>query len=303
MADNVDNLELRLKRRVAEFLQAKGHRQALHPTLGEIFKRGWGGCIFGGTLRDLALFGMRRDPHDLDIVVSRLTPELESYLRPHITKRTRFGGVQACIGHWDLDIWALHDTWAFRERLIGPAAFQDLPKTTFLNVQAVAVQVLPSGQLGRVFESGFFQSICDRTIDINFEANPFPRFCALNALTTAYKLDFALAPRLVDYVLRHVGHSDLSDLCDYQSRRYGRVVFGYDRLRGWIELLAEEHRKDPSSVIHLPRPATIQRQFPWSMEASMLAQEPFGDDREEWIPDVASDDASPVSSRSNRLFE
>jgi len=303
MADNVDNLQSQLKRRISLFLEAKAHREALHPTLKEVFRRGSGGCIFGGTLRDLMLFGMKRDPHDLDIVVSQLTPDLESYLHPHITKRTRFGGLQACIGHWDLDIWALHETWAFRERLIEPAGLRDLPKTTFLNVQAVAVHVLPSGRVGQVFENGFFRSICHKTIDINFEANPFPRFCAMNALMTAYKLDFVLAPRLVEYILRHVGHSDLSDLCDYQSRRYGRVVFGCERLQGWIELLADGHQEDPAAAIRLPRSATIQRQLPWSLDLPMLTQEPADDDQNAWLSNLALDDLSPISIRPRCLFD
>jgi hypothetical protein len=267
MAENSNvNMKAVLRRRVAEFLAAEAaHRNPLKPLLQAIGRLGETAFLFGGTLRDLMLRGLGHDPHDVDIVVAKLTPDLLSYLGPHIRRRTRFGGLEVSIGHWDLDIWELSDTWAFRERLVAGGGFGDLPKTTFLNVQAVAAEVPSSqGATVRLAEHGFFRAIRQRTVDINFEENPFPGHCLLTALTTAYSLGFALSPRLIRYVLHYGNKVDMQELCLCQARRYGRILYGQDVLQAWIAHLARHHRETPSLPIPLPRPRVLQHSLPWS---------------------------------------
>jgi hypothetical protein len=259
-----------LQKRVGSFLACQApHRQPLRPLLEEICRRGRSAYLFGGTLRDLMLYGPSADPRDLDIVVGEMTPDLDSYLEPHLTKRTRFGGLQVSCGHWDLDIWALSQTWAFRQGHIAPDTFDDLPRTTFLNVQAVAVEAGdPCGRPRRVIEHGFFRSIVERTLDVNFEENPFPAHCVLSALITAYRLDFAIAPRLIRYVLHYAGQIDLDELCAFQAQRYGRVLYGRDTLAGWIAHLSASRRETLSVSARLPRARADQGVFPWAPQAA-----------------------------------
>jgi hypothetical protein len=258
------NLKAVLQRRAAEFIAAEAaHRSPLKPLLQEIGRLGQTAFLFGGALRDLMLRGLGHDPHDVDIVVGKLTPDLLSYLGPHVRRRTRFGGLEVSIGHWDLDIWELSDTWAFREGLVPGGSFGDLPKTTFLNVQAIAAEVPSSrGATVRLAEHGFFRAIRHRTVDINFEDNPFPSRCVLSALTTAYSLDFALAPKLIQYVLHYGAKVDLEELCLYQARRHGRCLYGRDVLQAWITHLAKSRREAPSMPVALPRHRFQQHTLP-----------------------------------------
>jgi len=190
---SVANLSRQLRRRAVGFVSAKSPgREPLARALRKIRRLGNGAVLFGGALRDLMLHGPGHIPRDVDIVVAELTPDLLAYLRPYIRRRTRFGGIEACIGGWDLDLWALSDTWAFRQGLAPCGGFRDLPKTTFLNVQAVVAEIPPAGrQSAGLVEHGFFRAIRQRVLDINLESNPFPARCALAALTTAHRLGFA----------------------------------------------------------------------------------------------------------------
>ena len=262
MADmRVDNLKELLQKRVSEFLSFRTKRRGpLRPVFRKITSSGITAYFFGGVLRDLMLHGPKKDPRDLDIVVSELTPELDSYLKPRLRKRTRFGGLEVSVGQWDLDIWDLASTWAFRERIVAPESFEDLPKTTFLDVQAIVVEVNPNPRRSRrLAENGFFRAVLHRTVDINLEDNPFPGRCVLSALTTAFTLDFALAPRLIRYVLHHGKALDLEQICSYQSSKTGEVPFGRDILSGWLKHLASCHRVDASAGVRLPRPAVTCR--------------------------------------------
>jgi len=266
-----DNLRAVLRKRISDFLGSEtAHRRHLKPLLHEIRRRGRRAYLFGGTLRDLMLHGLGKSPRDLDIVVAELRPDLYAYLQPNIRRQTRFGGIEVTIGHWDLDIWQLSSTWAFREGLIQADSFQELPRTTFLNVQAVAVEIGPSPKKpGRIVEHGFFQAVANRTIDINLQHNPFPGCCLLSALATAYKLDFAISPRLIRYIIHHGSKVDFQALCDYQARRYGRVMYGRDLLRSWIAHLRDRHREEPDVAARLPKLRGVQHTLPWTCALEM----------------------------------
>ena len=61
-----------------------------------------------------------------------------------------------------------------------------MPKTTFLNVEAVAVELNPRPTRSRkLYESGFFEGVATETIEINLEENPFPDLCVARSLLTA----------------------------------------------------------------------------------------------------------------------
>ncbi len=249
-----DSLEPLLRRRVSDFLTSRAaHRASLRPFLHQVSKLSRSAFLFGGTLRDLMLFGLRTDPRDVDVVVLKLSSDLRSFLEPHVRRNTRFGGVEVSLGHWDVDLWELSSTWAFRAGLVKAEGYGDLPKTTFLDVQAIAVEVTSRpGHARRIFEHGFFKAVRQRTADINLEENPYPARCVLSALATAHKLGFSMAPKLVRYVLHHGAQIDLHELCGYQLQQLGHVPFNVDTLRTWMNHLASCHRCCPSVPVRLP---------------------------------------------------
>ena len=260
MAENsIANLKRLLQRRTASFLAASnGHRSPLKPLIEKVARLGRGASLFGGTLRDIMHGGPRACPRDVDVVVAEMTPELLSYLEPHLRRRTRFGGVEVSLGGWDLDIWQLSETWAFREDMVCGKSFNDLPRTTFLNVQAVVAEIPSStGAEIRLSEHGFFRAIRQRVLDINFEENPFPEHCLLAALTAAHSMRFALSPKLASYVVHYGNKADLKELCLHQVRRYGRVLFSQDALYAWISHLASRRKESRIEPISLPPAPTI----------------------------------------------
>jgi len=261
-----ENPESILRKNVSKFLRSPtSHRAPLSPFLRKISKLGGAAFFFGGTLRDLMLFGLGKHPRDIDVVVLSLSNRLRSFLEPYIQKSTRFDGIEVELGHWDIDLWELSSTWAFRSGFFETEGFETLPKTTFLDVQAVAAKICSEpGSKGRIFEHGFFNAIHQKTIGINFEENPYPARCVLSALTTARKLNFSLSPGLVRYVLHHAARIDLKELCAHQQRQLGRVLFPVDTLHCWIKHLESSYRRYHSSCVKLPIKKTPgQNLLPW----------------------------------------
>jgi len=133
------NLELRIRELLAIHFDAGS---PIHHLLSPANLQKLPAFLFGGALRDLLVFGFL--PRDLDIVVrtselDRFTDEFIHYL----VRRTRFGGMHFLVDGWHLDVWPLRETWAFRTGLVRPCNFLTLPRTTFLNVEAVAAELNP----------------------------------------------------------------------------------------------------------------------------------------------------------------
>jgi hypothetical protein len=197
--------ESTLGRRFASFLAQKtAIRNGLTAVVSEARRLQLEGFVFGGVIRDILFKGPRAFPRDVDLVFERRSFErFQQEFRESIVHRNRFGGLYLRIGLVDFDVWPLDDTWAFKHCPEIGVGFERLPKTTFLSIDAIAVELQPKrGAARRVHESNFFHSISTKTIDLNLRANPFPALCILRSLVISHRLRFRLTDRLAEYILQ-----------------------------------------------------------------------------------------------------
>jgi hypothetical protein len=251
----IDTVERTLKRRLTRFLQSRAPgRRPLILALRELAMSGWEPILFGGFPRDLAILRGSVMPRDIDIVLGhgRLAEVLDPFA--HVVKRqTRFGGSQLAIDGWRFDLWPLEKTWAFREGLISPVDISTLPLTTFLTVEAIAVDLVPRPGTGRrVFEHKFFESLRERVVDINLEDNPYPALCVIRTLLVASKLDFAISGRLMRYIAHYAGETDIEPLLTAQSAHYGVVRRDSDQLHSWLKNIRGQVKRGRRTAYRLP---------------------------------------------------
>jgi len=248
-----------LREHVSRFLTRRSRlREPLIAALGRLMERDLPAVIFGGAARDLMVHGSGTEPRDVDIVVDRTSvAQLTEIFADFLVRRTRFGGLTLNIRGWTVDIWPLSDTWALREFRIGSGDFEALTRTTFLNVEAVIVDLMPIRNKGRrVFASGFFEGVQNRTLDINLKENPFPELCAIRTLVTASKLRFQLTERLAKYVLRQFAKTPLEQLVHIQLNHYGCARFDTDTIYRWSKVI--EAQIGTAAIIKLPVQEPIQ---------------------------------------------
>jgi hypothetical protein len=255
MPDEPSVIEKHLRHALGRFLGTRDNYALECGTfLRDVHRLGHGAYLFGGTLRDLALRNRGVFPRDLDVVVADLTPELLSFLEPNIVGKTRFGGLKLKTETWQVDIWALKDTWAFRENVGLAADFASLTKTTFLDIQAIAAEVVARpGKGRRFFSSGFYGALATKTIDLNFEDNPYPTLCVLSALLHANRFDYALGSKLVRYIIRYRRSCEMEELELAQRHHYGKVLYTRDTLHQWLDHIESEHRRSASEPLRIPR--------------------------------------------------
>jgi hypothetical protein len=228
--------------------------------------------FFGGTLRSLLVSRVfeRRPgrPRDIDIVVAGASLDtLREYFSKILARQTRFGGLHLRRREWQFDVWPVNGTWAFQRDAGLVPGFAALPSTTFLNLEAIAVDVWPGpGRRSRVIYSGddqFFDGIVSRTLEINREENPFPDLCVLRALVMAADLQFSIGARLAAYIVRHGEDITASHFDDLQEKHYGRLRVAGETLRRWVEGIVDLHREQDWMSIDLPS----TRQLPLWPEA------------------------------------
>jgi len=221
--------------------------------------KGWRPILFGGFLRDVMILGPKHWPRDIDVVVGlQTTEELERELVGAHPHRNRFGGLRCEIEKWNCDIWPLRMTWGFRQIPLEPTP-TNLPRTTFLNVEAIAAELAADGEIGQIYDGGFFEAASTRILDINFEENPYPLLAAVRAILTAQNLNFSIATRLSAYILRVAEtEKSLQPFTDVQLSHYGQVRLSRQDLAHVLRALEAALRLDEPWRARSTRPEQFE---------------------------------------------
>lgn len=213
------DLRARLGRFVAT--DSKRHYPHLYSVLEDIRKNNYQAFLCGGAVRDMLLCN-NSIPRDLDIILGYVSREqLETLFPDHIKGETSLGGLKLQVKDWSIDMWPIQDTWAFKEGKVTGKGFSDYPKITFLNIDAIAIQLFSKRRQKReIYSKGFFEAIAQRTIELNFEENPAPAECIVRALRIANKFKFVIGPRLARYMISYTNQMEIEELAEIFQRRY-----------------------------------------------------------------------------------
>lgn len=251
-----------LREHVSRFMTRTSRLRApLITALNRLAERNLPAVIFGGAARDLMVHGPGTEPRDVDVVVDGSSvDELSEIFGDVVVRRTRFGGLSLNVRGWTIDVWPLMDTWGLREFHKGSADFEALTRTTFLNVEAVVVDLTPlSNRARRIHAYGFFEGVQARTIDINLYENPFPDLCAIRALVTASKLKFHLTTKLANYILKRFSETPLEQFVHIQLTHYGAAKLDVETMYRWSKIIRAQ--VGTQSSIHLPIQEPIQEKL------------------------------------------
>jgi len=248
-----------LRQRVSRFLSDGSRlKKPLTRALRRLTERGFHGVIFGGTLRDLMVNRASSGLRDVDVVVDGASlGELENVFHDVLVRKTRFGGLHLNVSGWLIDVWPLSETWALKELPIVGKDFESLTRTTFLNIEAVTIDLAVRRGVRQIHASGFFEAMNTKMLDINLEENPFPELAAIRALITASKLRYSLSTRLALYVVRQTHTTPLEQFVDIQMDHYGFVGYGTDTIYSWVKAIQAQVHTQSTVTIPVNDPIQI----------------------------------------------
>ncbi|WP_206860941.1 nucleotidyltransferase domain-containing protein [Lysobacter changpingensis] len=183
--------------------------------VGEIY-------LFGGMLRDLALFGRKGFNSDVDIVVEGDWKYFAAYLEHLGARKNKFGGYRLYAGEWPIDIWNAEETWAIRQGLVAYSGVESLTKTTVLNWDAILMDWRT-----KRFICGptYLEELRDRSLDIVLEQNPNPLGMAVRVFRHLSSKDAKSVGRTaVAYLERCTTLYSLEELQKAELGSYGNTV-------------------------------------------------------------------------------
>ena len=176
--------------------------------------------LFGGMLRDFALFGRKGFNSDIDIVVDGNLDLAYSQLERFGALRNKFGGLRFMHGETPIDIWEAKKTWAFQKGYVEYVDIKSMLNTTVLNWDAILMN-----WRSKVFyhKNDYFRDINKRYMDIVLEYNPNPlgmvvRILRHIVLKDAKRVSYAvcnyLSKALSNYTFEDVKYAEFSSYGD-----------------------------------------------------------------------------------------
>ncbi len=206
------------KQNVTEFINFLSDRLST----GDIY-------LFGGILRDIALFGKRGFNSDIDLVVDGEWSVCIPYLEQAGAQRNKFGGYRLAISGQLIDIWSAKETWAIKEGFVRYNGIASLIETTVLNWDAILMNWRTKSF---ICNDTYINELKDRALDIVLEQNPNPKGMAVRVfrhlcLKYANKISIKAAEYLANCTIRF----SYGELIESEKKSYGNSVIEYTTFR------------------------------------------------------------------------
>lgn len=197
--------------------------------------------LFGGILRDIAIFGSKGFSSDIDIVVSGDWVDVSEYLESQEASRNKFGGFRLKVKGWDLDIWNAEETWAIHNGLVNYRGISSLLNTTITNWDSILMDWRSKRILCR---DGYFDQIANGKLDIILTSNPNPlgmlvRVLRYIQLKDAEQISFSC----IEYLRETTNIYGFKDINKSEISSYGKPVIDlkeYLFFKGLSNLSREE---------------------------------------------------------------
>lgn len=181
--------------------------------------------LFGGVLRDLALFGEKGFASDIDIVVDGDWDLIRQKLLKLGAKENKFGGLRLMHNELPIDIWLAKQTWAIRNEFVAYRGIVSLLDTTVLNWDAILMNWRTKGFL---YRRDYFSDLNNGYMDIVLERN-------LNPLGMLVR------------ILRHIIQKDANSI-SYQVLKY---AYSSSHKYTYEEIVEAEYASYGDSYIHM----------------------------------------------------
>lgn len=207
-----------LEKRVGRFFSSDMSGRHVVTTFIKYIASAYPTFIFGGMIRDIALFGLAKFDSDIDIVVDAnqkdLQDLLESYHVGHLVKN-KFGGFRFRIQIFDIDIWSVRDTWAFKNKVVEYTDISSVLDTTLMSWDAILYDV----KNGRVIcRDEYFSDLSKNRLELILDTNPN----YLGSIVRVYRAIFwkgatYLGPKACKYILESYNKLSKDEIIMYET--------------------------------------------------------------------------------------
>ena len=181
--------------------------------------------LFGGIIRDIALFGKKGFNSDIDLVVEGDWCNCISYIKNLGAKVNKFGGYRLIVSGQLIDIWNIKETWAISEGLVNYKSVASLTETTVLNWDAILMNWRTKNFVCR---DNYLEEIKIRALDIVLEDNPNPLGMAVRVFRHLCLKDAKkITPKAAEYLGKCANLYTFDKLTNSEFHSYGNSAINY----------------------------------------------------------------------------
>lgn len=194
--------------------------------------------LFGGILRDIALFGRHGFNSDIDVVVEGNWQNCVAYLKTLGAGKNKFGGYRLEVGEWPIDIWSANETWAIAQGLVEYNGISSLTETTVLNWDAILMNWKTREFVCR---ENYLEEINTRTLGVILEKNPDPLGMAVRVFRHLCLKDAKnITPSAAEYLAKCAKEYHFDDIRSREIRGYGNSVIESAVYKVFAHLTSQE---------------------------------------------------------------
>ncbi|AZE06701.1 hypothetical protein [Pseudomonas chlororaphis] len=207
--------------------------------------------VFGGLLRDIALYGVRNFNSDIDLVVDCPLAVLSSFFNSsrYIVEQNKFGGYRLAVGGWTVDVWTIRETWAFKSGHVEYVGRDSLLFTTITNWDSIIFS-FKDGKL--ISFPRYLESLRLGEIEVILTENPSELGVLMRVIKSICdKRAKVLMPRALKYLKVELGRWNSSQLVSAQKQSLDRVYLSEKELEAFrldIFSLREDLFGSPLSI-------------------------------------------------------
>jgi len=190
--------------------------------------------LFGGLLRDLAMYGRRGFNSDVDIVVDGDWEAFVKHLEYINAKKNKFGGFRFEIAKRPIDIWNARETWAIKNGYVRYEGIASLTETTVLNWDAI----LMNWRTGNfIYRQNYFEDIQKRLLDVVLDKNPNPLGMFVRVLRHLFLKDARkITERAIMYLVASTKLYSYEHVNKAEIASYGNSFIQYDLYKFFSQL-------------------------------------------------------------------
>ena len=184
--------------------------------------------LIGGIVRDFIETKKIIKPRDIDIIVDLDEDILNKTISMYKHEKNRFRGYKLYIDSIEVDIWAITETWAFKEEKLDSDT-ANISDTVFLNVDSV-VYDFKNNTFHRKRYNEFIET---KTLDIVLRENPCLELNLLRALVFMDRYKAKLSESIISLFLNKFNeHQGIlaNKLFELQSSHYKENIYTKEQL-------------------------------------------------------------------------
>jgi predicted nucleotidyltransferase len=202
--------------------------------------------LFGGLIRDIALYGKKGFHSDIDVVVEGNWEQCIGYLEQLGAERNKFGGYRLVIANWPVDIWNARETWAIKHGFVTYDGISSLTKTTVLNWDAILMNWRTRNF---VSTENYLSQLERRVIDIVLEDNPDPMGMVVRVLRHLCSKDARkVTANTVIFLATKTNQYSFAELKARELSSYGNTMINPDVYKFFHELKGIESNEIESKM-------------------------------------------------------